>query len=344
MKKVSKHIIILLISFLAYFIITSINDVYSPNWSRWGRGWEVNAIEITMSIITTYGCVFIAEWWERKKRSSAIRFTPWVLFKELLSVFLTVFLWVNLFGGPIMEAIDNYDLHDFIVVNVISGLFTLNYYFILRGNFYIRQYIDHKLLLEKLEKDKINEELKYLKNQIHPHFLFNALNTIYFQMDESVANAKLSVEKFSNLLRYRLYDNREEKTSLQKELDFISDYISFEKLRHSEDLKLKVTLPENVADIKTYPFLFMPFLENAFKFLGGEKMIELNITLTNSQLRMEVKNSMGAGMPGETKKGGIGLTNLKRRLELLYPGKHELVHGQQGDYYIGSLTIDLHED
>ena len=344
MKKLSKHILILLFSFLAYFIITSINDVYSPNWSRWGRGWEVNAVEIALSICLTYGCVYIAEWWERRKRKSTTHFSPWMLSKELLSVFLTAFLWVNLFGGPIMEVLDNYDLHDFVVVNVISGLFTLNYYFILRGNFYIKQYIDNKLLLEKLEKDKINEELKYLKNQIHPHFLFNALNTIYFQMDESVANAKQSVEKFSNLLRYRLYDNREEKTTLQKELDFISDYISFERLRHSEDLKLKVTLPENVEGIKTYPFLFMPFLENAFKFLGGDKMIELTIEVSNSKLRMTVKNSVDAVVAKETKKGGIGLTNLKRRLELLYPGKHELVHGQEGDYYIGSLSIDLHED
>lgn len=343
MKPWWKHILIIVFGLLFYFTITAINDVYSPKWNRWERGWLINMIEVVMCIGLSYGCVFIAERWEKYQRNKLQGFYLGRLFIELLLVFLSVFLFVNIIGGPIMEVTDKYDLHDFIVVNVVAGLFTLTYYFIIRGNFYLKEYIRNRIKLEKLENDKIREELKYLKSQIHPHFLFNALNTIYFQMDESVGQAKKSVEMFSDLLRYRLYDNQGERTSLQKELDFVKSYIAFERLRHTDKLKIDITTPEVTPEIEVYPFLINPSIENAFKYVGGEMWIRIEIILKDMQLIVRVENSKSTEeMKLPESSSGIGLNNLRRRLELLYPGKFELTNKDFPDRYQCELKIDLH--
>lgn len=342
MKPWWKHILVIVFGLLVYLTIIAINDVYSPKWNRWERGWLVNIVEIVMSIGLSYGCVIIADGWERRQRIRRKDFRFGSLVSEFLLVFLSVFLFINVIGGPIMEVIDNYDLHDFIVINVIAGLFTLTYYFVIRGNFYIKEYIASRIKLEKLENDKVKEELKYLKNQIHPHFLFNALNTIYFQMEESVEQAKKSVEMFSDLLRYRLYDNQGEKTTLQKELDFVKNYIAFEKLRHTDRLKIDLSIPDVPPDIEIYPFLINPGIENAFKYVGGEMKINIGIKIKKEQLLLRVENSTDSDqVRARDESRGIGLNNLRRRLELLYPGKFVLINRELPGWYECELTLNL---
>ncbi len=179
-----------------------------------------------------------------------------------------------------------------------------------------------KLLVEKVRNDQLATELKFLKAQYHPHFLFNALNTIYFQMDENVGAAKESIEKFSELLRYQLYD-QQQTVPVSQEIRYLGNFIQLQQTRSSEKLRLEVEFDERLNGQLVYPLLFLPLVENAFKYVGGNYHIRISARVEGPAIRFEVGNGVPAELPMR-KEGGIGLENLRRRLELLYPGRHSL--------------------
>ena len=217
------------------------------------------------------------------------------------------------------------------------------------------------LLAEKqknqLEKDKLQSELDFLKAQINPHFLFNGINSIYHLIGEDNNLAKNTLLQFSGLLRYQLYDCSVTYISLEKELDYINNYINIEKVRKGEDAVFKFDLPkigedQNVKNYKIAPLLISPFLENAFKYLSHysnkeKNFINLNLRIQESGiLTMELSNSFDNTF--ETKKdssGGIGLENVKRRLKILYPGeKHKLEISEAHHQFFVKVKLDLNED
>jgi two-component system LytT family sensor kinase len=200
-------------------------------------------------------------------------------------------------------------------------------------------YVDNRVLLEKVTNDHLQTELKFLKSQYHPHFLFNALNTIYFQMDEDMPGAKKSIEKFSELLRYQLYDQQQQ-VPVTNELEYLQSFIDLQKVRSSDKLKMKVELDKNLNGQLVYPLLFLPMVENAFKFIGGHYKLGINAALADKQIIFRVENSVPEFEPPATRKGGIGLENLKRRLDLLYPGKHSLNTKKENDTFIAELKLE----
>ncbi len=231
---------------------------------------------------------------------------------------------------------------DYIILNVIALPLLLLYYIAIRSDIISKDYNEQFLQLEQIKSKQLETELDYLKAQYHPHFLFNALNTIYFQISEDNVSAKKTVELLSELLRYQLYDVSKI-VSISQEMDFIKTYIQFQQLRMSDRLQLKLYIDPSLKEEKVHPLLFQPLLENAFKYVGGEYYIHIDIRNKEGKIHFKVENSTAdieQPVNKLKKDKGIGIENLKRRLSLLYPGKHELQTEQRKQSFISHLMID----
>jgi len=196
-----------------------------------------------------------------------------------------------------------------------------------------------------IEKEKLDTEIKFLKSQINPHFLFNALNNIYTLTVIKSDKAPDHLMRLSGMLRYMLYDSNDGKVSLQKEIDYLENYISLASLKDSRGLNVKVDLEKSQAGLKVAPLLFIPFVENAFKHSKIEDLkngfINLSLKTSNKQIEFSIENSIPNTVFKKDKVGGIGLPNTKQRLELLYPNKHELKISDNGKAYSVYLKLDL---
>jgi two-component system, LytTR family, sensor kinase len=197
-----------------------------------------------------------------------------------------------------------------------------------------------------LEKEKLEAELKFLKSQIHPHFLFNTLNNLYALTLKKSDKAPEVVIQLSNLLEYSLYSGKETEVELSEELKLLSGYIDLEKLRFGNRLKIKTEICENVEGLLIAPLLLLPFVENSFKHGASKDLkspfIELNVNVLNNQLIFRIINSYrNETGKFEVYKERIGLKNVKRRLELLYPKRHKLEIKQEENVFEVSLRLEL---
>jgi two-component system, LytTR family, sensor kinase len=200
---------------------------------------------------------------------------------------------------------------------------------------------------KQIEKNSIMSELDFLKAQMNPHFLFNALNSIYVLMQEDIKLAESTLLQFSGLLRYQLYECGNNETSLEKEVEFIKNYIDIEKVRNTDSVKISFNYPEQIPYFPLAPFILIPFVENAFKHLSRfdteDKEIEINLLINNKTLFFSVKNSCDIQLhenENENENGkGIGLQNVRRRLELLYAGKYNLIIKREPSFFFVTLTI-----
>ena len=196
----------------------------------------------------------------------------------------------------------------------------------------------------EVEQKRAEAELKNLKNQLNPHFLFNTLNNIYCLIAFSPERAQEAVHDLSRLLRYVLYDSSQPMVPLEKDLDFIRNYVELMRIR----------LPQNVTatvDIKAMPgtqiapLLFISPIENAFKHgisNNSPSFIHIRIYQDNNRLCCHIENSYFPKDSMKDKSGsGIGIRNLERRLQLLYPGHYQFTHEQQGEKYVSELCLDL---
>ncbi len=196
---------------------------------------------------------------------------------------------------------------------------------------------------KELEKEKLNSELAFLKNQVSPHFFFNTLNNIYSLIEIDGPTAQDSVLKLSKLMRYLLYESEHGETMMSREIDFMNNYIDLMKLRVSQKVELEVDFPKDFADFAIAPLLFVPFVENAFKHgisYREKSYITLRMTIDQEQIHFIAENSLGKGISTEEKQhSGIGLENIKKRLSLLYPAGHELRINKTDEYFRVNLYI-----
>ncbi|SEW39975.1 Histidine kinase [Chitinophaga sp. YR573] len=321
MKKFWKYYFPTIYGLLIYFTIRLLLDTVT-GMKFWHRPWQQNCFEIFVSVLMGYVFIgvqhclykyFDAKW---QKELSYKR-----VLKEFGYVFLASFIFQNIFIMPVaIFTDDGAQWYDVVDVNIIPTLYAFIYYGISRSNTFLEAYVNNRLQLEKVVSDQLQAELKFLKSQLHPHFIFNALNTIYFQMDEDVSAAKRSVERFSELLRYQLYD-QEQTVPVRREIQYLESFISLQKVRASEKLSLKVEFDSLLNDQQVYPLLFFPLVENAFKYVGGDYKICIKTLLQDDHIVFQIKNDIPDSIPLE-RVGGIGLENLRRRLELLYRDKH----------------------
>lgn len=180
----------------------------------------------------------------------------------------------------------------------------------------------------QLKSEKLESELKFLKSQINPHFLFNSLNNIYTLTMLNPDAAGKSVLKLSEMLRYLLYECDAEKVSLGRELTYLENYIALFSLKDDEPLNIKFDATDVQTETMIAPLLFIPFVENAFKHSQVEDLengwITIKLSSKDGKIHFEVSNSLPQNEFSKDKIGGIGLQNVKRQLELIYPNKHTL--------------------
>ncbi len=195
----------------------------------------------------------------------------------------------------------------------------------------------------KLEKENIENQLAFLRNQISPHFFMNTLNNIHAQIDIDSEEAKGSIIKLSKLMRHILYESEVEKISINKEMEFIENYVGLMKLRFTEKVKVSLSIPVLLPDVMLPPILFISFIENAFKHgisYNSKSFIDIKIGVEQNQLSFYICNSKHTKEKQEID-SGIGLTNTIKRLDLLYNDNYVLDINEGQDTYAVKLNLPL---
>jgi sensor histidine kinase YesM len=199
--------------------------------------------------------------------------------------------------------------------------------------------------MAELAKDKAEAELNFLKSQINPHFLFNSLNSVYFLIDKNNPDARQALHKFSDMLRYQLYEANGEKIPIEKEIGYLQDYVHLQQLRKDENYKVQFNCSQEVQNFSIEPLLLIPFVENAFKHIShkakGDNFVSLDMTRSNGYFEFSIENSCEKGIYTTEQHGGIGMNNVKRRLELLYPGTHQLAIIDDDDRFKINLKLKI---
>ena len=198
--------------------------------------------------------------------------------------------------------------------------------------------------LLQIAREKAETELNFLKSQINPHFLFNSLNAVYFLIDKDNTEARQALHKFSEMLRYQLYEVKDVKIAIEKEISYLQDYIGLQQLR-MDNCEVHMHIEPSVKGFAIEPLLLLPFVENSFKHLshfsnGNPNTVAIALSRQNGEMQFSIRNTT------EEKQlsgpyGGIGLTNVKRRLELLYPQKHQLDVSEKDGWYSVHLSLKL---
>lgn len=223
---------------------------------------------------------------------------------------------------------------------LLQHYYTLNWAYVLREGwwtlvnmalaiaiFYIRKADDEKDKLQEMKRDNTFFQLRYLRSQLNPHFLFNTLNSIYSLSLQKSDQTPEVVIRLADIMRYLIYECNEEKIPLDKEIEFIRNYIEIEKMRHQADIRF--TVEGQTAGLMIEPYLFISFIENGFKHAMdhtfNDPFIYITLRVGDGQLVLNVLNSTNADLELQAKKmNGMGLTHSRTLLELLYPASYDL--------------------
>ncbi len=210
----------------------------------------------------------------------------------------------------------------------------------------INDWMEHQRERAELQRQNLRSELKFLKTQINPHFFFNTLNSLYALTLKKSDKAPEIVLKLSEMMRYMLYESNERMIDLMQEVNYVRNYLELEKVRHGDNFKIEFNLTGDPIGHEIAPLMFIPFIENSFKhgidheIKSGYVKIELEVK--DDSLDLSVQNSKPSALPEAltTKKsGGIGLTNVRRRLNILYPSNHLLEIKDNEKEYIVHMNL-----
>jgi LytS/YehU family sensor histidine kinase len=203
--------------------------------------------------------------------------------------------------------------------------------------FRFQQYVD------EMAKEKEKAELDFLNAQFNPHFLFNSINSIYGHIDKHNSVARNMLLTFSDMLRYQLYDCNSDSINIDKEINYIKNYVALQQMRKEENLAVNISISQNVKGFTIAPLLFIAFIENAFKYVGNSANKENSVTISfrkeNNTLFFKTCNTKEANNNNSIEHKGIGIANAKRRLALLYPGKYHLAINEDENFY--EVNLDL---
>ena len=233
-------------------------------------------------------------------------------FSELfINSFLNIFIWV---------------------ICIVAGKLIID-------RFQFQKYID------EMAKQKEQAELDFLNAQFSPHFLFNSINSIYGHIDKHNTTARNMLLTFSEMLRYQLYDCNSNAININKEMNYIKNYVALQKARKEETLIVHLSIAENVKGFSIAPLLFIAFIENSFKYVGiseeTENKVTISVTKEGDTLHFKCWNTKEINFTNNIEHNGIGIANTKRRLRLLYPKKHHLDIIDDTNYYEANLKIQL---
>lgn len=199
-------------------------------------------------------------------------------------------------------------------------------------------------ILSQIEKHALERQLQYLKYQVNPHFLMNTLNNIHALVDIDPERAKASIVELSKLMRYVLYEGNNRLTPLSREVQFLRNYVQLMSMRYTGNVSISLDVPEVLPDSMLPPLLLVIFVENAFKHgisYRTKSFVEISLQPHGDRLLFSCRNSRQQKPQDENMKGGVGLSNVRRRLDLLFPGNYTLDIKEQEDTYTVHLDIPL---
>ena len=275
----------------------------------------------------------------------------WFAFFFILMIVLSSALKMNILG----RLLNNPTLLN-LAGNLKARIYdnVIPHFFLVLAGAAIKLMVDYTKMQQRMvemAKEKAEAELNFLKSQINPHFLFNSINSVYFLIDKANADARGALHKFSDMLRYQLYEMNGDRIAIEKEIQYLQDYIDLQKLRKDDQYVIAFNCLPEVKGFCIEPLLLIPFVENAFKHISHYKnqpnFIKIELTMGKGQFIFSTENSkepghvpLGAGLITE-QHSGIGLANVKRRLALLYPQKHSLKITDGIDIFHVALSIKI---
>lgn len=322
------HILCTALIVVVPIFVMPLKDPGKPNYLQWHT--------IVFTALQTVGFYF-----------SAYVLYPRFLLKKRVAAYILSIIGISflfaLVPGCIMVISGElpwYAIFAGIVVKIFIGLFVF-------GTATSYRFIVDVINTERLQKETLTMELSFLRSQVSPHFMFNALNSMVSLARKKSDLLEPALLKMSNLMHYMLYDSDEEKVSLHKEVEYIRSYIDLQTMRFGDSVKiLFMVQPGNYSHI-IEPMLLIPLIENAFKHgvnVADEPEINIELAVAEKEVSLTVSNktiAYTAQVADKTK--GIGLTNLERRLKILYPGKHQLAAQKEGNWFHASLKIVTHD-
>ena len=227
--------------------------------------------------------------------------------------------------------------HDIVAIVILILMCGMN----LGVKLYFKSRNDQKKL-KQLEQENLQQQLEYLKYQINPHFLMNTLNNIHALVDIDPEKSKQTILELSKMMRFVLYEGNKQVVPLDREIAFLQNYIQLMKLRYTDKVKITVKVPESIPNNEVPPLMFITFVENAFKHgvsYRQDSFIDIEISISDSHLLFCCSNSR---IPKEEDKhGGVGLANVKQRLDLIYKDRYKLDINDEPSHYTVKLTIPL---
>ncbi|OKZ06145.1 MAG: histidine kinase [Bacteroides oleiciplenus] len=231
-----------------------------------------------------------------------------------------------------------------ILINAISGVLAMGFTIAgMSAILLLRHWILYNQRVDELQSATLHSELRFLKNQINPHFLFNMLNNANVLIRKNPVEASQVLFKLEDLLRYQMNDNFREHVPLRSDIRFLNDYLNLEKIRR-DHFDYSITEEGEIDAIQLPALLFIPFVENAVKHNFDSEhpsYVHLFFKIDNDRLEFRCENSKPAVAIAKSRVGGIGLTNIRRRLELLYPGRYLLEVAETENQYTVTLKLNL---
>ncbi|MBN1462855.1 MAG: histidine kinase [Paludibacteraceae bacterium] len=229
-----------------------------------------------------------------------------------------------------------------------NGIIHLIFASVALGYGYTRTWLVNEKMKQDLIHEKLTAELSFLKTQLNPHFLFNVLNMAYSSASRKGDGQTADIiEKLSIMMRYMIYDSNVEKVDVEREIEFIRNYITLQKMRFSDDIPVMVnfSVSGNYTGYRLAPLMLISFIENAFKYgvkLEQQSEIFISISFHNGGMEFVVRNPIFKNVPSiDSKNQGIGIKNTQKRLEILYPGKHKLTINNHNNEFSVKLLLTL---
>jgi two-component system LytT family sensor kinase len=288
---------------------------------------------------------------------------PLLFFKKRKALFIFTYLFSILFFAFIQRLIDNHIIIAFYLTewksepllsapvylyNVIKLQFVVTIPLAIKLVYYLAE---EKNRVQSILSEKLQAELFSLRNQFHPHFLFNVLNSLYSKILSKSNDSADIVLKISDFLRYSVYEVNTKYIPLEKEIEYLKNYISLQQLRFDNRLELSFSTNGIMKNQVIEPFLILPFIENSFKYClddaNSQAWITISITASEEWLVIKIENSLPSDFLKNKNKedpySGVGIANVKRRLELLYPNQHILTIKNEVDSFFVSLKIKIND-
>ncbi|HKO79704.1 MAG TPA: histidine kinase [Chitinophagaceae bacterium] len=350
--RIQRHLLFWTVRFFLIFLFSY--GVSFLNFLTTGEGnflegieecYQVGSMRLVIDIVYCYAIVF----W----------LLPGFLFKKKYTAFVMLLAILTLlsFSANSIFVVHFYDLMEGQREKLFTTIWLQVIHFILGGSPVVCvAFLAIRMLkiwyIKEAEKvaitrENANAELQLLKAQIHPHFLFNTLNNIYSFTLAGHPKAAALADRLSGMMDYMGTEGEKEFVPVEKEIQLIQDYMSLEKVRYDDRLDMQIEINGDYKNKIIAPLLMIPFAENCFKHgasvMRGNIWVRLNITVENNLLRLDLSNSKPVLSPAEHSKKGIGLINVKKRLQLIYPGEHILRIESTDTVYSVYLEVKLHE-